>query len=255
MTKLRSLAPVLLLALAPAAAFADDYRLEVKGSFARDSPEGDFFDDVDTTTLSGTWYFKPVSTDGVPLSEAAFLGRSSFLSAIVARFDGFFETHLNAQGANAGFYIPETIFFVGGGASRGQAVTAVNSTIVQKEYFTSWFGTVGVAPLDGLLVSTHIEEGGYDPNVTARYVGKLPNSHYYAGSVNIIDPDGGDVSYGIDFDYYFDDSTSLGVGYAHGGDTFELRAERFFSKSWAAGVSAYTSDGQDGFGFNVSWRH
>ena len=31
-------------------------------------------------------------TDGVPLAEAAFLGRSSYLSAIAARFDGFFDT-------------------------------------------------------------------------------------------------------------------------------------------------------------------
>jgi len=255
MTKLRSLAPVLLLALAPAAALADDYRFEITGAFDRDLPAGDFFDDIDTTTLSGTWYFKPVSTDGVPLAEAAFLGRSSYLSAIAARFDGFFDTHLNAQGASVGFYIPETIFFVGGGGSRGQAVTAINSTIVQKEYFTSWFGTVGVAPLDGLLISTHLEEGGYDPNITARYVGKLPNSHFYAGSVDLVDPDGGDISYRADFDYYFNDSTSLGVGYAHNGDVIELRAEKFFSKTWSAGVSAYTSDGQEGFGFNVSWRH
>src|SRR5690349_20367064 len=137
MTKLRSMAPVLLLALAPAA-FAEDYRLEVKGAFKRDMPESDFFDDVDQMTLSGTWYFKPVSIDGVPLSEAAFLGRSSFLSAIVARFDGFFDTHLNAQAASIGYYIPDTMFFVGGGASRGQAVTAINSSVVQKEYFTRW---------------------------------------------------------------------------------------------------------------------
>ncbi len=128
--------------------------------------ESDFFDDVDQMTLSGTWYFKPVSIDGVPLSEAAFLGRSSFLSAIVARFDGFLDTHLNAQAASIGYYIPDTMFFVGGGASRGQAVTAINSSVVQKEYFTRWFGTVGIAPLDGLLVSSHLEEGGYTQTST-----------------------------------------------------------------------------------------
>ncbi len=86
-------------------------------------------------------------------------------------------------------------------------------------------------------------------------MGKLPNSHFYAASVNIVEPDGGATSYGVDFDYYFDDTASLGVGYDRGGDTFELRAEKFFSKNWAAGVAAYTADGQEGFGFNVSWRH
>lgn len=255
MTKLRSLTPVLLLALAPAAALADDYRFEIKGTYDRDMPDVDFFDDVDHVSLGGTWYFKPVSTEGVPLPEAAFLGRSSYLSVIAARFDGFFDTRLNAQGANLGVYIPETMFFVSGGASRGQAVTFVSSTIVQKEYFTNWFGQLGITPLDGLLVTTRFEEGGYTPNINARYVGKLPNSHFYAGSVNLVDPDGGDISYRVDFDYYFDDSASLGVGYSHNGDVVELRAEKFFSKTWAAGVSGYTSDGQKGFGLNVSWRH
>jgi hypothetical protein len=252
MTKLRSLAPILLVALAPAAAFADDYRFEVKGTYNRDIPDSDFFDDVDHTTLSGTWYFKPVSTDGVPLAEAAFLGRSSYLSALVAQFDSFVDTHLYAQSASVGFYIPETIFFVSGGAARGQGVTAINPT--RKEYFTRWFADVGVAPLDGLLLTSHLEEGGYTPNITARYVGKLPNSHYYAGSVNIVEPDGGSTSYGVDFDYYFDDTASLGVGYDHGGDTFELRAQKFFSKNWAVGASGYTADGQKGFGLNVTWR-
>jgi hypothetical protein len=254
MNKLRRLAPALLLALAPAA-FADDYRFEVRGTFARDHPAGDFLDDIDTTTLSGSWYFKPVSVDGVPLSQAAFLGRASYLSAVAARFDGFFGTHLNAQAASVGYYIPQTIFYVNAGASRGQTVTAVSSTIVQKEYETRWFGSVGVTPLDGLLVYTRIEEGAYDPNVAARHVGRLPNAHYYAGSVSLVDPDQGDLSFGLDFDYYFDESTSLGAGYDDAGDRWELRAEKFFSKNWAAGVSGYTADFGDGFGVQITWRH
>lgn len=253
MIRLHRLAPALLLALAPAA-FGDDYRFEVKGAFARDQPAGDFLDDIDIMSLGGTWYFEPVSVDGVPLAEAAFLGRVSFLSAIAARFDGFFGTHLNVQGVSAGYYIPHSIFYVNAGASHGQTVTAISSTIVQKEYDTRWFGTVGVAPLDGLLVYTKFQEGGYDPNVTARHVGKLPNAHYYAGSVSLVDPDQGDLSFGLDFDYFFDEATSVGAGYDDPGGRWELRVERFFSKSWAAGFSAYTVDGIDGFGVHLTWR-
>jgi hypothetical protein len=258
MTKLRSLASVFLLALAPAAAVAEDFRLEVQGGFDRDLPSGDTFGDFDTLTLAGTWYFAPVSTDGVPLAEAAFLGRASSLSAIAARFEWQFEsldTHLNAQAARVGYYFPGTMFYAGVGVSRGQSITAISSTIVQKEYVTDWFGTLGIAPLDGLLITTDLQEHGYDPNITARYVGKLPNDHFYAGSVSMVDPDRGDTSFGLDFDYYFDESSSLGVGYADGDDQWELRAEKFFSKSWAFGVSASTADSGDGFGVHVTWRH
>lgn len=254
MTKLRILAPVLMLGLAPAAALADDYRFEVKGAFDRDVPTGDFYD-INTTALYGTWYFQPVSIDGVPLSEASFLGRSSYLSAVVARFDGFVDTDQNAMAASVGYYIPGTMFFVGGGASRVESVIGVSSTVVLKRYDTTWVGTLGIAPLDGLLISTNFLKGGYDPNVTAKYVGKLPDHHYYSGSVSLVDPDFGDTTFAIDFDYYFDESSSLGVGYDHAGDRWELRAEKFFSKTWAAGVSANTADGSAGFGFNVTWRH
>jgi hypothetical protein len=256
MTKLRGLAPALLLALAPAA-FADDYQLEIKGNYSRDMPPDDSFSgDVDRYQVSGTWYFAPVSTDGVPLAEAAYLGRASYLSAAAALFDVHgLDTTFNAQGVNVGYYIPNTMFYAMAGVSHGEHITALNSTTVEKEYDTTMFGTLGITPLKGLLLTTDFREGGYDPNLTARYVGKLPNSHYYAGSVSLIDPDGGDTAYGVDFDYYFDDSTSAGIGYGSAGDRIELRAEKFFSKSWAAGVSAYTADGVDGFGVNVTWRH
>ncbi len=251
---LHSRATLLALALfLTSTAFADDYRWEVKGRFDRDQAPGPF-GDVDGVNLVGTWYFEPVSTDGVPLAEAAFLGRASRLSAAVARFE-ILDEGLNVQGANVGYYIPDTMFYAGAGVSRGQTITAINSSVVLKEYDTTWFGTLGVTPLDGLLVTTNFDEDGYDPNVTARYVGKLPNAHFYAGSVGLVDPDQGDLSFEIDFDYFIDESTSLGAGYTDAGDRWEVRAEKFFSNTWAAGVTAHTSDFSDGFGVHVTWRH
>jgi len=259
MTKLRGLGPALLLAFAPAAALADDYRFEVNGTFSRDMPSEDdsLFGDIDQWSLAGTWYFAPVSTDNVPLAEAAYLGRASFLTASAASidFDGLVDTSLNGQGVNVGYYIPNTMFYASLGVSRGQFLTAINSTILEKDYDTTVFGSLGITPIDGLLVTTDFNEDGYDLNLTARYVGKLPNNHFYAGSVSLADPDQGDVAVGLDFDYYFDEATSLGIGYGEPGSRWELRAQRFFSKSWAAGFSAYTADGVDGIGLNVRWRH
>jgi Putative general bacterial porin len=252
MTKLRSLAAALLFALAPAAALADDYRFEVKGIFDRDTRSGY---NLDVATLAGTWYFAPVSTDNVPLAEAAFLGRASSLSAIAAQVD-LLGTHTNAQRASVGYYIPGTMLYAGVRVSHDEDIYLFSSTTVLTEYRTNWSGTLGIAPLDGLLVTTDIQEHGYDPNITARYVGKLPNNHFYAGSVNLADHGGYDgTSYGLDFDYYFDDSTSLGLGFDDVGNRWELRGEKFFSKSCAAGVSAYTNDFTDGFGVHVTWRH
>ena len=190
MTKLRSVAPALLFALAPAAALADDYRFEVKGTFDRHmrSNDGDSAADLDAATLAGTWYFAPVSTDNVPLAEAAFLGRASSLSASATQFD-LLGTHLDAQGASVGYYIPGTMFYAGVGVSRDESLIGLSSTSVLTEHNTTWSGTLGITPLDGLLLTTDFQEHGYDPNITARYVGKLPNNHFYAGSVNFADHD------------------------------------------------------------------
>ena len=255
MTKLRTLAPALLVVLAPAAALADDYRFEVKGTFDRDQTDSFLSDHVDTASLFGSWYFKPVSTDGVPLSEAAFLGRASNLTAGVGYVDGFVGTELDSLAGAINVYIPNTMFFAGVAGSRSEVVYAVNSTTALKDYVTTWQGTLGVAPIDGLLITTTIPEGRYDPNFTARHVGKLPNGHFYAGSVSVVDSELDDTSFGLGFDYYLDDSTSLGASYDDFRGRWQLRGEKFFTKDWAAGASVFTDDYSSGFGINVTWRH
>jgi putative general porin len=253
MTKLRNLATLLLVALAPAMALADEYQWEVKGAYDRDLPGDDFFGDPDTLSLAGTWYFKPVSTDGVPLAEAAYLGHASSLSVIAARFE-IFDTHLNAQALGAEYYLPNTLFYAGAGIARSEVAYSIAPDVI-KDYENSWYATLGIAPVDGLLLTTTTRKGGYEPNLTARYVSKLPNGHFYAGGVSVVDPDFGDTSVGFDFDYYLDDSSSLGVGYTDADDEWRIRAEKFFAKNWAFGVSASTADSGDGFGLHVTWRH
>jgi hypothetical protein len=254
MTTRRRWAPALLLCLAPAAVFADDFRWEVRGSFDRSLDSGYLAEDTDVLALSGTWFFEPVSTDAVPLAEAAFLGRASSLGAVVGRLD-VFDTHLDAQAVNVSYYFPGDLFYASVVASRGEYITGLSSTMVVTEHDTSLSGKVGIAPLEGLLITTDLREQGYDPNITARHVGKLPNGRFYAGSVSVIDPDLGDTSFGLDFDYYFDESVSLGVGYEDADDQWQVRAEKFFGESWAVGASASTNDYGDGIGISVSWRH
>ncbi len=257
MDKLRSPAVALLLALAPAAAFADDYRVEVNGGFVRNMPSAGALEDVNTFTLGSAWYFAPVSTVDVPLAEAAYLGRASNLSAIAARFDWSFEaldTHLNAQAARVAYYIPDTRLYASVGVSRGQSVTAVSSAIVQKDYVTTWFGSFGFTPLDGLLITTSATENGWDPNISARYVHKLPNGHFYAANVSVADPDRSDTNIGVDFDYFVDLTWKVGAGFNNGADRFSMRTEKFFMTNFSVGGEIYTDDFGEGLGINASWR-
>jgi hypothetical protein len=247
--------PLLLGGLASVAC-ADEYRWQARGSFDRAYDSGPYFADSNALALSGSWYFAPVRTDGVPLAEAAFLGRASSLSAMVARLD-VFDTDLDAQGLNVSWYLPGNWLYASVSATRSEFITALSSTFVVKEKDTNVYGTLGITPIDGLRITTNIDEDGYDPNLSARYVGKLPNGHFYAGGASIVDADFGDTAFGLDFDYYLDETASLGVGYGDDGfqETWELRAEKFFAKSWAVGASAYTNDYGDGFGLHVTWRH
>jgi Putative general bacterial porin len=247
---------LLSMAVGSAACLADDFRSEMRGAYSRLIGPQDF-PDLDAAWLQGLWFFAPVKSDGVPLAEAAFLARASSVSAAAARSESSFGVsvfRLNSQAANVSYYIPRTRVFAGVTASRNQHVTAVSSTIVQKAYDTRWSGTLGIAPLDGLLVTTDIPEHGYDPNISARYVGKLPNSHYYAGSVRLVDPDRGDTSFGVEFDYYFDHTFSAGVAYQDASESLTGKMRKFFTPRFSLGGS-YTSDEfVDSFTVDVAWR-
>ena len=112
MAYIRKITPLLLCGMfACAGAQADDYRFELGASFDRAMFDGDISDDdADIFSVGGTFYLKPVPTDGVPLAEAAFLHRSSFVAAQIARVDVGGE-NFDLLGACFGYYIPNTIFY------------------------------------------------------------------------------------------------------------------------------------------------
>jgi hypothetical protein len=96
-------------------------------------------------------------------------------------------------------------------------------------------------PLDGLLVTTDIDEDGWDPNATAKYVGKLGNQHYYAASVSVVDPDEGDLDIGVGFDYYLDHTFSVGGGYGSGSHIPSALAPRSSSGRISPSAAGSTS--------------
>jgi len=249
MAKIRQLTLLTCLAGAlvlPLAAQADDYQSELIGFVDHLSLDEDVSpDDANIFGAQYAWYFKPVKTDGLPLAEAAYLNKSSFVAGGV-NFADFGDEDFDVLHAEVDYYLPNTMFF-------GRlAVTHSDDDFVDDDTVIS--GSFGITPMDGMLITTDFDEHGWDPNVTARYVGKMGNSHYYAGSVSFVDPDEGDVSVGVDFDYYIDHSFSVGAGFATGNDAFQLRARKFFTNRFAVGGHISTADGGDGFGVNASWR-
>ena len=232
-------------ALASTSAYADDYRAEVGVSFDHMDFDESAFGEAQIFSAAGTYYLAPVRTDGLPLGEAAFLNRSSFASigAVRSELD---DEKIDFYGASLGYYLPDTIFF-----GRLGFTYADDRSPGDRSNFN---GSFGVTPFDGLLVTTDFDENGWDPNVRAKYVGKMANSHYYALSASVEDPDDGDTDVGLDFDYFLDNTFSVGAGFGSSADTFRLRAQKFFTPSFAVEGRLSTGDVGDGIGATVSWR-
>jgi hypothetical protein len=244
MSNSKSIVSACLLVMAlPLVATADDYRAQLDLSFDRTLANGDF-PDADSLGVGGVYYFEPVRTDGVPLSEAAFLGRSSYLGAGVARFE-WGDEKLDMVGARLGYYLPDTIFY-------GEVGFAYLDDFGGDR--SRFDGALGVAPIDGLLLTSRFDEDGWDPNVRARYVGKLPNAHFFAATIDAFEAPDDDLEFGLGFDYYFDTTFSAGLSLSE--HSTQVRVEKFFTPRFS--VSAHGDIGDDdlgdGLGARISWR-
>ncbi|HEV7609523.1 MAG TPA: hypothetical protein VGO61_19460 [Steroidobacteraceae bacterium] len=223
---------------------AEDFRVQAQLSYDQFNFSGNFAPDADVLSVSGTYFFAPVPTDGVPVGEAAYIARSSFAN-VMATHVNFADNDFDTLEANVGYHLPNTIFF--------GRVGVVRADIPGGGDDTSWNGTFGIVPIPRLFFGTDFTEDGYDPNITARYVGQFKNSHWYGASVSAVDPDGGDSEVGVEFDYYFD-TFKVGGGFNTAGDRWTVRAEKGLPHGFALLGHVDTDDGGDGFGLTLTWR-
>jgi hypothetical protein len=242
MTRFRHL-PACLVAALPFAAHADDYRAEIDLTYERIDFDRPLVPDGDALGVAGTYYLSPVATDDRPLAEAAFLGRSSFVGAGAVRSE-LGDEKLDIFGAGIGYYLPGTIFY-------GELTYNYADDFDGDQHRLS--GALGVAPIDGLLVTTRFDEEGWNPNASARYVGRLPNAHWYAARVELAEFDD-DLAWAASFDYFFDPTFSAGVGLAE--DFSTLRFEKFFTPGFSVGAHAHfgNDQGSNAYGAKISWR-
>jgi hypothetical protein len=234
---------VAVLAASAAAQADDEFRVQAQLGYDKINFDGPGDEDVDAFALSGTFFFEPVPTAGVPVGEAAYIARSSFANVVGSKID-FGDGDLDVLAANVGYHVPNTIFFGRVGVAQAD---------FDGEDDTSWNGTVGIVPIPRLFFGTDFTEDDYDPNITARYAGKLENDHWWAGSVSAADPDEGDTDVGVEFDYYFP-SFKLGGGFNSAGDTWNARLEKGLPGGFALQGELFTGDGTDGFGLVLTWR-
>lgn len=227
-----------------ASAQAEDFSVQLQLSHDLSSYDTSGVPDVDATAFNATYYFDPVVTDGMPVPEAAFVTRKSYVNATMSHAE-FGNADGDVLVANAGFHVPDSIFFGRIGLVREDVSNGGNDT--------SWNGTVGIVPVARLFFGTDFHEDGYDPNITARYAGKLANGRWFSASVNAADPDAGDTVVGFQADYYLD-GIAFGGGFSTGSDRWNVRIDKGLPNGFGFLVRYYGEDGGNGVGAMLTWR-
>jgi hypothetical protein len=226
-------------------AMANTYNGEVSLDYA------DFDNDLSAISLQGVYHFTPVDTANKPLAEAAFLERRSFLNAGHTEFD-YDGGSSDMQNIGFGFYIPNTIFYVG---AEYQKLEDENDTVV----------TLGITPADGLLITTnHSKEADdYNANISAKYVTKLAGDTAinleagYAKGADAEDEFEEDEEDTISLaaDYYFTSFFSVGAILIDEADSaYGLRTRYFFNDNVSMNAQIVSSDDADAYSIGAAFR-
>jgi len=214
-------------------ALADSYQAEVNGHATRFDTDG-ISSKYESYAVDGSYYFNAVKTDNVPLSEAAYLGKNSNFFGGYSYTEGTAYTpKTNTYGAGVEVYIPESFLYVKAGVSR-------NSYEGNKD--SDWFTTVGITPIDGLLITTSYQhDAGYDANISAKYVTDIGNGQFINVEATVADTDHAGTYKSIGGDYFIDRTFSVGavIGDDDIGSSYTVRTRKFFSEQFS-GELAYS---------------
>lgn len=217
--------------LASTVAMADSYQFDVGANASRLDLNG-LSSKSNSHGVTGSYYFNPVSTTNLPLAEAAFLGKNSDVYASATRVSWRGDRG-DVFNVGAEFFIPENFLYVSGGLLKAKrdGESADND----------WYTSVGVTPIDGLLVSTfYSHDAGYDANIHGKYVTDIGNGHFINLTAGLSDADDGTMV-DIGGDFYLDNSFSVGGEIVHqdSDNAYTVRARKFFTEQFS-GQLAYT---------------
>lgn len=184
-------------------------------------------EDAHLLHLSGTHYFAPVDTTGLPLREAAFLRKANSLSIGYSQFDSedeFSEDTEKLRSVDVGYYIPNTMFYVGGSVSQFKEESTFEYYDGERENYqgdweSHWIARLGITPTEGLLVWTEFYKdtdiSDY-PNINAKYVKPLVNDTAVGIEARAAKETNWDSrQLELIADYYFNSRFSVGAGVFH----------------------------------------
>lgn len=196
---------------------------------------------TESFNFKGRYFFAGVDTSNQPLAEAAFLQKQSYINAGYTDWDIDITNGASGslQNIGAGFYIPETMFYLGLQHFRTEYDGDDSENNTRFE--------LGITPIDGLLLSTvHYEESDdYEANIHAKYVRTLAGDTSINLEAGYTDVEYGSASIYLAADYYFNNQFSVGASvtdYEDGSD-YSIRSRYFFNDKFAVS-GTFTSDGE-----------
>lgn len=238
----RTTATLITAVLCSSTSLAATYQGEGKGTYGH-------LDEDNVYNLQASVYFSPVSTEGRPLQEAAFLQQASDLTLSYTRLDAD-HYKLDFVGADLNYYVPNTIFFLGGHFFRVKEPTEGYSPGYSEN---DWGITLGLTPVDGLLIYTKhrsapslvgstlgqlasagatFKKEDYQTNVSVKYVTELDeNGRAWKVEGTFVNGQYTDFLY-MGGDYFVDPTFSLGLwveDYDAADNGYGVRMEKFFT--------------------------
>lgn len=264
-------------------AFAEPYQWEVEGGYrsSEDALPSYFSRDRDAYSVSGKYYFSPVSTVGRPLAEAAFLARSSSVNIVMDHHTNVFDQTYCSSGGDCTttksdesesglgvgleYYVPDSIFYFAAQVKQSQREVDNYYASGENEWYssydgsrTSWAAAVGVMPIDGWLIAAKFGEqndfNGSEETIETKYVLPLGRQAlkltgaYYLDGYDYLHRD-----WEAGADYFFTPSFSIGGTYADD-KTYGVRAEKFFTESFSLSAEYEDGDYEDSFGVSLKAR-
>lgn len=241
---LKKLSLSIALAVAAASSQADTVVAEIGAGYSKYDVDGN---SLNAINLYGTWFINTLTTDGLPLAEAAFLTKANSLTLTYDSIESGDVTTLTARGE---FYIPSAYLYL-----------APYYSSVDFDGFGSendWGVEIGVTPIDGLLISTtYSDEYDYELNLDAKYVTQLSGDtaiNIELGYAKAGDGEGDDT-FDLGADYFFDSTLSVGAAIIDSDETgYAIRTRKFFTQTVSAEASYITYDDLDIVNLELSMR-
>ena len=245
-----SLAALAVMCAGVGQAQAQDYQLEAGLSYIGIEPDVGPSDSVIGADL--TWHFAPVKTEGRPLAEAAFLGRSSNLQLGYAA-----EDKADIDTINVGGELYLDSFYLAAGYQR------VDYDFDESDDFNV---ALGFLPMDGLLLKVGYAKQDLSDidtvSLGAKYVTGLTGETAFGleGGLDIVDDAADSKIVSGRADYYFTPAISAGILAAYNDNDIDnetsagAAARWFFTPAFSIEGVVTTADSGETWGLRLAGR-